>query len=295
MTPRLSTYLSIPVAPLLALVLLTGCGKREEPQAALSAPAAAPSGAVAEKSAAADTAEAAANAPRRYIAVRQHLTIETEPEQLSTVWQAAQQRCVEPTCELLNATLNKADDYGVPTAQISVRLKPSAVAAYTTAISQNGKVIEQAISREDKTDEVIDVEARQKNIAQLRDNLRQMLNQQNAKLADLLAVQKELAEAQSQLDSMAGRRLALANQTDKVAVDIELRARRSVAERSVFAPLMQSWHEVGYRFMENVGNVLTFVASILPWLLLLWLPGWWLIKRWRNWRAKRRASKEKQA
>ncbi|KAF0814247.1 hypothetical protein IGB42_01146 [Andreprevotia sp. IGB-42] len=275
---------------LFASLALAACSKGEPPAAALAETAGGRAAPQAEAATAGDQA-----APRRYIAVRQHLTVETGTDELAAVWQAVQARCQEPVCELLGATLNQASDFGVPSAVVSVRIRPHAAPAFIASLGKQGKIVEQSIAREDKTDEVIDVEARQKNLAQLRDNLRKMLDTQNAKLADLLAVQKELAEAQAQLDAMAGRRLMLANQTDKVAIDINLQARRSVAERSVFAPLVEAWHNIGHRFMDNVANVLIFVASILPWILLLWLPLLWLRKRWKTWRASRHARKETQA
>ncbi|GAA5786843.1 hypothetical protein GCM10007860_22840 [Chitiniphilus shinanonensis] len=273
--------------PLLLAAALVACGKKEE------APVAYGGNAVVSAAAEATDAAGAAPqaAPKRHIAVRHALTVETAPDRLDAAWQAAQARCVEPTCELLSANLQRDSDYSPGVAQLSLRIAPGAVTGYLAALGQQGRVVSQSTEREDKTDEVIDTEARLKNLAQLRDNLRQMLDSHNAKLEELLAVQKELAATQAQLDAAAGQRLALANQTEKVRIDVELRAARSVAERSVLMPLADAWHDIGHNFMQSVAALLTFAAVALPWLLVLWLPLRWVLKR-RRLRRQRRAGSD---
>ncbi|TJZ66135.1 DUF4349 domain-containing protein [Chitiniphilus eburneus] len=270
------------LALLLIAAALAACGKKEE----MAGEAAVESygGAATAAAPAAEAGDAAQQvSPKRHIAVSHALTVETAPDHLDAAWQAAQQRCVEPQCELLSATLQRASDYTPGVAQLSLRIAPGAVAGYLAGLGREGRVVAQSTEREDKTDEVIDTEARLKNLAQLRDNLRQMLDSRNAKLEELLAVQKELAAAQAQLDAAAGLRLALANQTEKVKVDVELRAARSVAERSILTPLLDAWHDIGHDFIRSVAALLTVAAVLLPWLLVLWLPvRWWLKRRRRR-------------
>ncbi|BCL74950.1 hypothetical protein JHS3_06860 [Jeongeupia sp. HS-3] len=273
------------LALLLVVATLAGCGKKEEASSSADY-AAAPSATATE------AAKAGPAVGKRHIAVSHALTVETSPEKLEAAWLQAQLRCVEPQCELLSTTLQREGTHTPGSARLSLRIAPGSFAGYLAGLGTQGSIVSQSTEREDKTDAVIDTEARLKNLTQLRDNLRQMLNNRNAKLEELLAVQKELAAAQTQLDAAAGLRLALANQTEKVRVDVELRAARSIAERSILVPLVDAWHDIGLNLTRSLAALLTFAAVLLPWLLVLWLPARWWLKR-RSIRLQLRSQSDK--
>jgi mRNA degradation ribonuclease J1/J2 len=63
---------------------------------------------------------------------------------------------------------------------------PQAFGALLAKLVALGTVVHHEASSEDKTDEVIDVEARAKNLAAFRDRLREMIGKSGAKLAELI-------------------------------------------------------------------------------------------------------------
>jgi hypothetical protein len=115
---------------------------------------------------------------------------------------------------------------------------------------------------------VIDTEARQKNMAEFRDNLRRMMATPNAKLKDLIEVERELTRVQTELDSLATRRKVLANQTEKVHVGLSFNAKPSVLEAGTWAPLKQALLRAGHVLANSVATLIEFVVGVLPWLIV---------------------------
>ena len=150
---------------------------------------------------------------------------------------------------------------------------------------KQGKVAQHTTETEDKTATVMDADAKIKNLTEFRDNLRKMLGRPSVSVADLVEIQEKLAETQAQLDGEAAQRKILAHETEKVAVEIDLRAQRTVASVSAFRPIVEAVRESASVLAESVASLITVVVALIPWLILI-VPGVWLIVRW--WRRMRR-------
>jgi hypothetical protein len=137
---------------------------------------------------------------------------------------------------------------------------------------------------------VIDVEAKVKNLTELRDRLRKMLGTANASVKDIVEVEQSLSKAQSDLDTLQATRKVLANETEKVSVTISFCASKSIAETGTFAPVVTAWYSLGRVFADSVAAALVFVVAVIPWLVLLAPSLWLLIKMWRMLRGKRGTS-----
>ena len=104
-------------------------------------------------------------------------------------------------------------------------------------------------------------------LSEFRDSLRVMLTDKSAKFKDLIEVQRELVNTQSQLDTIQGVRKALAQETELVAVTIDFTAKQGITEQGFFAPVAQAFENAGRVMMESFATVITFFVTILPWLL----------------------------
>ncbi|MBB5017132.1 hypothetical protein HNQ59_000394 [Chitinivorax tropicus] len=277
---------------LISLALLTACGKKEaEPMSAPAPAAEAADGLPAAGSAQLDAsskqgASAGPEAtPQRYLAVHHFLTLESEADQVEKNWQTAQAKCLSLGCEILDASLQRNQQDHLPSASLSLRLPPKQVNAFFDVLKQGGEILSQQTTTEDKTDAVVDVEARLKNYIELRDRLRQMIASKDGKLADVLAVHKELADTQAEIDRITGMRKALANETEKVAININFEPIRTVAERGIWEPLRNAWRRSGYNLTNGLADVIHFITSAIPWLLVAAPIIWW-------WRRRRRARQQ---
>jgi SMC interacting uncharacterized protein involved in chromosome segregation len=133
----------------------------------------------------------------------------------------------------------------------------------------------------------VDTDARIKNLTEFRDNLRKMLARPAVSVKDLVEIQEKLEEVQAELDGEVARRKDLANETEKVAIEIEFRAERTTASVSAFKPIGDAVRESASVLAESLASLITAVVAVIPWLIAIVLGGWFLVKAWRRMRRKR--------
>ncbi len=229
------------------------------------------------------TASAAA---KRYIALRHALMVETSPAKMQAAFDATVAHCEQLNCQIISANYNRETPYSPPSASLSARIPPRSVAIFLTGLAKNGEVLQHHRDSEDKTDAVIDAEARIKNLTEFRDNLRAMMRDKSAKFKDLIEVQRELVETQSQLDAIQGVRKVLAQETELVAVNIDFSAQQGITEQGFFAPVARALDEAGRIMMGSIASMITFFVTVLPWLLF-GIPMLLLARKaWRKLRAQ---------
>jgi hypothetical protein len=287
----------VPSRSLLALslvVLLAACGKTPsgadlqafDAQALASAPAA-------ERKAAAEPGPGGVEAAvRRYLAVRHDLQVETPPEGVADAWRQAEAACLAMGCEILSSSLSGEDDPQRAAAQLDARVPPDQVEAFLARATQSGRVGRHSKTSEDMTGQVLDTEARIKNMSEFRDNLRRLMAQPGATVKDLIEVERELVRVQSDLDSLASQRKALAQQTERVRVSLQFTARPSVLERGMWAPVKGAVLGAGHMLGHSVAGLITFLVAVLPWLLVLLATAWAGRALWR--RRRRSAARAKE-
>ena len=215
---------------------------------------------------------------KKYIALRHHLQIETPAEKMQATFDAAIAHCEALNCQILSANFNKATPYSPPSASLYVRVPPRNVEIFLSGLAKNGEVMQHGRDSEDKTSQVVDTDARIKNLTELRDRLRAMLADKAAKFKDIIDVERELANTQSQLDALSSMRKVLSQETDLVAVNIDFTATQGITEQGFFAPVARALKDAGRVMMESFGSVITFIMSALPWLLI-GIPVIWLARK----------------
>jgi len=277
----------------LALVLgsLAACGRgsSEAPQAAdAAAPAAAPSMRLAKEAASGGApAQAQAEiAARRYMAVRHTLNIVTAPDGVEAAWRQANEACLAAGCEVLNASVQRDDERWPATATLEARVPPDRLEAFLKRVGSLGRVGLNARTAEDKTDAVLDTEARLKNQTAFRDHLRVLMATPGAKLKDLIEVERELVQVQSELDALAAQRKVLANETDKVHVSMSFNARREAIEAGMWQPVRNALLDAGHVVAASLGVLITVLVGALPWAAALLLAAWIARLLWRRRRAR---------
>lgn len=206
-------------------------------------------------------------ASKRYLAIRHHLTVETPATEVKTQFEAAVKHCERMQCQMLNASFSAETQYGPASASLSVRVPPLKFDEFLSGVEKSTHVVQHQRESEDKTDAVIDTEARLKNLTELRDRLRKMLAEQPAKIKDILDIEVQLAETQSQIDSATGVRKTLSNETDWVAIDIQFQAISSLTEKGFFAPIAEAVSNAGHVIIHSIATIITFFVTLLPWLL----------------------------
>jgi Domain of unknown function (DUF4349) len=273
------------------MVALAACNRSDDsPKVAATAPAemqAQPAGratgmAMQAEPAQQDTQQNAQTAEARYIAYTHRYAIEAERAKLRAVVNAHSVRCKQLDCVVVNQSFEEENDNAAPRASLMVRVARKDTANFTEALkSGDGRVIRQSTQAEDKTLQVVDIEARLTNLTQLRDRLRKLMSDPKAGIKEAVEIERQLAQTQGELDSMQAQRRFLAQQTERELFDIQYQSRRSAIERSVFEPVKDALLGFGGVAMHSLAALIQFVAASLVWIALLAVL-WWVIRRWRR-------------
>ena len=260
------------LAIVLISILLSACGKNSEQAKTTSAPSPmlAKMSAGNMESAPGAEADIAQNVTTaiRYLAIRHHLTVETEATNIKAQFEAALKHCETLQCQMLNASFTNETENQPASAYLSVRVPPAQFGAFLSGVEKSTKVLQHQRESEDKTDAVIDVEAQLKNATDLRDRLRKMLAEQPAKIKDILDIESKLSEIQAQIDRVNGIRKSLSNETDWVAIDIQFQAIRGVTQKGFFAPIADAFKNAGHVLVESFASIITLIVALLPWLII---------------------------
>lgn len=194
-------------------------------------------------------------------------------------------------CQLLSSTTNDIKgDY--VSSYISFRAEPEWLESFMTDIKKTvsdaeGTMTSNSVSAEDLTRSILDTDARLKAQTTLRDRLQGLLETRNAKLTDLLALERELARVQGEIESATTTLAVLRQRVSMSRVDINYTSKPVAINAQTTSPIIRSLKGFIGQFSHGLANVIDFFAAILPWLILVILPGLWFI-RW-IWR-KRKSS-----
>jgi DNA repair ATPase RecN len=150
-----------------------------------------------------------------------------------------------------------------PSGSVSLRVRPGDVEKLIVFVRKQGKVAQHITETEDKTTTVVDTDARIKNLTEFRDNLRKMLARPAVSVEDLVEIQEKLEEEQADLDGEVARRKDLANETEKVAIEIEFRAERTTTSVSAFKPIGDAVRESASVLSESLASLITAVVAVM--------------------------------
>src|SRR5579872_322081 len=233
------------------------------------------------------TVSALAASPQRYIAERQKLEIIPPELQLQKSWESAAAFCATIRCEVVSSSITMQTNDAPPSGDISLRVAPDDLSKLLAYVEKLGKLTQHTTEREDETISVVNTDAKIKNLTSFRDNLRAMLVRPSAKLSDLVEIQKQLTDTQSELDSETAQRKILANETEKIAVEISFRVVRPGQNPSGIAEIRNALRESGSVLADSISDLITTVFTIIPWLVLIVPICWLLAKAWRKLRRQR--------
>jgi hypothetical protein len=227
---------------------------------------------------------------QRYIAETHEIEIITPESELQKSWESVVSFCGTIQCEVTSSKIAARTGDSVPSGTISLRVAPQDLAKLLADLQQRGKIAQHTTERQDETAQVVDTDAKVKNLTTFRDNLRAMLTKPSATVKDLVEIQQQLTETQEQLDSETTRRKILANETEKVAVALSFHVEESRRHAGALAQIGDALSDSGSVLAESTASLITVVLAVVPWLVLI-VPAIWVLARvWCRWRRKRTTS-----
>ena len=162
---------------------------------------------------------------------------------------------------------------GNASATITLKVPPDNLQQTLDAIGKVGTEISRVEGSNDVTEQVVDVNARidaaRASIARLTD----LLDHQGT-VADLLNVESQLSQRDSDLESLEQQQKSLAAQTKSATITVHLQAAPPVAK----ATTVKKTHTVGFlrglrggwhAFTKSVAAIATALGAVLPFLIVL--------------------------
>lgn len=227
---------------------------------------------------------------QRYIAESHKIQIFTSESALQHAWESAVAFCGTLHCEVVSSSVTARTPESAPSGDLSVRVAPGDLDKLLAYVTKLGIIAQHTTNREDKTTEVVDTDAKIKNLTSFRDSLRAMLAKPSATAKDLVAIQEQLTDTQSELDSETAQRKILANETEKVAVEMSFMLESYARNARGFDRILNALSESGDLLADSTASLITTLVALLPWLVVI-VPGVWLLaKAWRALRRRRSAN-----
>lgn len=227
-----------------------------------------------------------------FLAYRYGYSFRLKAASVKPTMNAHMQRCMDAgpaLCQVLGSSSQAYDDDNA-SASLSLRAEPKWLDGYVEDIQKSvadasGEMINSDVSVQDLTRQILDTDARLKAQTTLRDRLQNLLETRDGKLPDLLAVERELARVQGEIESATSVLAALRKRVSMSAVNINYQSQSVAVSRSAFAPVADALTDFFRLMAEALAGIIRFLAVALPILILLILPGLWAL-RWL-WRRRR--------
>jgi hypothetical protein len=186
--------------------------------------------------------------------------------------------CLAAGCAVLNTHIDRLRD-GVVRGSISVRIAPDRYQAFAAAVTAPpATLVSHTETADDKTVPLLDIEKRLDAQLALRDRLSQMLQLAGTNVTDLVALEKQLADVQGTIESETAQRDYLRTITDTVKVDVAYNGLIQQAGPFDVSPVRASLDNFVRTVIESLGEVIAWIAYALPWLPLVVLAGWIVLR-----------------
>src|SRR3984957_4818934 len=228
------------------------------------------------------------SAADRNFAVTHNFTLRVPSVETEAIQERHMAECVKLGCTIVSTSIDRSNE-GRINARAAVRIKPESFDAFAALIAAPpARVTVHSQSAEDLGLTIIDTEKRLEAKTLFRDRLTPMLRDQNVKTgAELIAIEKELAQTQGDIETIMAQRDSLRTRTDTVRVDIFYVGVAGQVGGVDLTPIHQAVSGIGQTFVGSVSWLISTFAAAAPWIPIVWF-GWWAASRaFRHWRVRR--------
>jgi hypothetical protein len=181
----------------------------------------------------------------------------------------------------------RSSDNGRSQAALELRVPADRFTAVVDRLAGLGKEESRSIDTQDVTEEVVDLDARIASQQASVNRTRTLLAQART-IAEIVAVEGELAKRESELASLQAKKRRLADLTSLSTITLTLLGPEAEAVEEETETGFLAGLEAGFKsVVVALEIVLTILGALLPWLVALGLPIYVLV-RFLRWLSRRR-------
>ena len=251
----------------LLLVALAGCSNKSETGLAKMAVVAAPE------------REKAADSPRRTLAYKHSIRLDTQEEKVTAIHEAALAACRDASADLCTVLESRISTGRFAAASLQFRVKPAGVPKLIAALNRQAEITEQATQAEELAGPIQDGEKKLAMLTTYRAELEALRKRAGNDVDALIKVTHELATVQSELEAANGQHADLVQRVETEILDVTIRSERN---QSFWRPISLAATEFGSSLSQGVSTAITGVAYLLPWTFVIGLAVWIARKLWRR-------------
>ncbi len=226
----------------------------------------------------------AASQPERYLIKTATVTLEVRETRAATEKLTA---LIKENKGYVADLREWVDALGNESATVTFRVPANRFEEVLTAVKSLGKPLDVQVSSEDVTEEYVDVEAQLRNLKRTEERLLGHLSR-TGRLADTLAVERELSRVRQEIERLEGRLRYLSHRVAFCTLTVTLR--QSARTQPLVPPETFSTGKVASDAVRALVAFAQRLWSILVWLAVwavVWLP--LLVVGWFGYRRLRRA------
>lgn len=199
---------------------------------------------------------------------------------------------VEKMGGMVTNTSAYEDDAGNKAMRVTLKVPSDKLDAALEKLAELGEIREEDIRAQDVTEQYVDLEARLANARRLEARLIQLLNERNAKLEDIIKIEKELGRVRENIESMTARKRYFDSRVSMSTIEAVFYEPRGFG-RGIFEPISGLFQRSLSAFTTSIAFLIVFVSAAVPWATLLFFMGWLSLRGLRLWIRHRRALKAK--
>ena len=147
------------------------------------------------------------------------------------------------------------------------------------AQAAGGKLASSATETEDLSRSITDSEAQVRALTTLRDRLQRLLAERPGKLEEVLAVERELARVQGELDATQSGLAVMRTRVATSALTLTYRAEGVAAPDGVGSPLAEAFNGFIGTVLLVLAGLVTLASFLLPLALVAAPIAWWWLRR----------------
>jgi hypothetical protein len=212
---------------------------------------------------------------------------------LMTRHQAACVAAGPALCQVVGASTNALGENSV-SAQLSIRAEPKWLATFRDGLEADarkadGRVAARSVTSEDLTCAITDTDARLRAQKALRTRLEALIASRPGRLAELLEIERELARVQGEIDSAESNLAIMRARVAMSTLDLSYQSESAPVVEGTFSPLTNAIDGFIGTLAFGFGAIITLIAFLLPWLIVL-IPAFWFGARWLRRRREAKAA-----
>ena len=201
----------------------------------------------------------------QYLAYEHSATVELAEIKIPPAFNALVEHCqnFSQSCTMMHSDLQSGE---YANARLRFRVAPADVDKLFELASQYGEVTRQATNVDDLQDAIVDGGKRIELLQAYQQRLLALEAQASKDIESLIKVASELSRVQSDLEYALGEKAKLLQRVNQDIVNIEL---TKITNTGFWAPIASAFSDFGDNFSDAIATMITVLAYMFPWLILL--------------------------